>query len=38
MQRIVKLKSDVFFSSYSAVGGYEESRGKYKDKFDLCDK
>lgn len=37
MQRIVKLSCDVYFSSYSAVGGGEEARGKYKDLFDLCD-
>ena len=37
MQRIVKLRSNVFFSAYSAVGGYEESRGRYGSRFDLCD-
>ena len=38
MQRIVHVFTDVFFSSYAAVGGYEESRGRYRDAFDLCDK
>ena len=38
MQRIVRLKSDVLFTSYSAVGGAEESRGRYGKRFDLCDK
>ena len=38
MQRIVRLKSDVLFTSYSAVGGGEESRGRYGKRFDLCDK
>ena len=37
MQRIVRISSDVFFTSYAAVGGGEEARGRYKDRFDLCD-
>ena len=37
MQRIVRLKNDVLFTSYAAVGGGEESRGRYKGQFDLCD-
>ncbi len=36
MQRIVHLTSDVFFSSFSAVGGSEEARGRYGAEFDLC--
>ena len=38
MQRIVRLNSPVVFASYAAVGGREESLGRYGDKFDLCDK
>ncbi len=37
MQRILKFKGDVLFTSYSAVGGGEESRGRYGELFDLCD-
>ena len=37
MQRIVKISSDVFFTSYAAVGGGEEALGRYGDRFDLCD-
>ena len=37
MQRILRLKSDVLFSSYSAVGGGEEAKGRYGDRFDFCD-
>lgn len=36
-ERIVKLKEDIGFISYSAVGGYEEKRGPLGDKFDICD-
>ena len=37
MQRIVRISSDIFFTSYAAVGGREESRGRYGGRFDLCD-
>ncbi len=37
MQKIIKLESDVFFTSYAAVGGGEEFRGGYGSRFDLCD-
>ena len=37
MKRVQKLNTPIHFHSFSAVGGYEESRGKLKDKFDLCD-
>ncbi len=37
MQRILKMKSDVFFTASAAVGGREESRGPYGGLFDLCD-
>lgn len=35
--RIKKLSSNIGFLSYSAVGGYEEMRGSYGDKFDHID-
>lgn len=35
---LVKFSHDIFFHSYSAVGGYEEMRGKLKDRFDFFDK
>lgn len=37
MKRIIKMKSDISFISYAAVGGYEERRGPLGDKFDFCD-
>lgn len=36
-KRITKLKNDIAFLSFSAVGGYEERRGPLGDKFDFCD-
>lgn len=38
MKRVQKLNTPIHFHSFSAVGGYEESRGKLGDSFDLCDK
>ena len=38
MQRITKLKSEIHFKSWAAVGGYEESLGPLGEKFDFCDK
>ena len=37
MKRVQKLNTPIHFRSFAAVGGYEESRGRLKDKFDLCD-
>lgn len=36
-EKIVKLKEEIGFTSYAAVGGYEEKRGPLGDKFDICD-
>lgn len=35
--RIVRLEKEIYFHSYSAVGGYEEGRGPLGEKFDHCD-
>ena len=37
MNRINEVKNPVFFTSYSAVGGYEEKRGPLGESFDFCD-
>ena len=37
MKRINELKEKIYFTSYSAVGGYEEKRGPLGSKFDFCD-
>ena len=34
---LVKFSRDIYFHSFSAVGGYEEMRGNLKDKFDFFD-
>ena len=36
-KRVTKLKNNICFYSYAAVGGYEERRGPLGDKFDFCD-
>lgn len=36
--RIIKVKEKIGFISSAAVGGYEESRGPFGDRFDLCDR
>ncbi len=36
-EKIVKLKEEIGFTSYAAVGGYEEKRGPLGNKFDFCD-
>ena len=38
MSRITRLKTDIHFKSWAAVGGYEESIGPLGEKFDFCDK
>ena len=35
--RIIKLKDEIYFHSFAAVGGYEESRGPLGKRFDFCD-
>ena len=37
MKRITKLKGTVSFTSFAAVGGFEERRGPLGEKFDFCD-
>lgn len=37
MGRITKLREKIGFTSYSAVGGYEERRGPLGESFDFCD-
>lgn len=37
MQKILKIEKDVFFHSFSAVGGTEERRGPLGSFFDFCD-
>ncbi len=37
MKRITKLKNNINFLSFSAVGGYEERRGPLGESFDFCD-
>lgn len=37
MGRITRLKTGIYFKSYSAVGGYEERRGSLGHLFDFCD-
>lgn len=36
-EKIIKLKDEIGFSSYAAVGGFEEKRGPLGNKFDICD-
>lgn len=36
-KRIIKLEKEIYFHSYAAVGGYEESRGPLGKYFDHCD-
>ena len=36
-EKIVKIKEEIGFVSYAAVGGYEEKRGPLGNKFDICD-
>ena len=35
--RIIKLNKEIYFNSFAAVGGYEESRGPLGKHFDFCD-
>ena len=36
-KRIIRLEKEIYFHSYAAVGGYEESRGPRGKYFDHCD-
>ncbi len=37
MKKVIKLDTPPVFTSYAAVGGYEEGRSRIGDKLDLCD-
>ncbi len=37
MKRITRIRSNIGFLSFSAVGGYEERRGPLGERFDFCD-
>ncbi len=37
MKRITRLRTEINFLSFSAVGGYEERRGPLGELFDFCD-